>query len=197
MVSPLQSVMSQEETPMRCVSFRVLLVGVLLTALLCSVALGWAEWSAPPPAAIWASRVALPLLIEPPDGAVTRGQSRWSGSLEEPPLPDIAGRWIGSWSGLGVMTRRTSSAHAEFIQAGRWGWGKIILADTLAADVPLVVSYRGALGVPVVFDVFQTAVLVKHEAGGSHLTAVFRIDGDRMVGMLRGHGTLIVLGRQK
>jgi len=51
--------------------------------------------------------------------------------------------------------------------------------------------------VPVVFDVFQTAVVVKHEAGGRHLTAVFKIDGDQLVGMLRGYGTLIVLARQR
>jgi hypothetical protein len=144
-----------------------------------------------------ASRVALPLLVAPHDRTVAREPHRWDGSLDEPPLPDVAGRWSGRWSGLGVMARRTSTAQAEFIQTGRWGWGKITLADTLAADVPSIVSYRGALGVPVLFDVFQSAVLVKHEAGGSHLTAVFRIEGDRMIGMLRGHATLIVLARQR
>jgi hypothetical protein len=144
-----------------------------------------------------ATRVALPLLAPPHEHAVPGEPHPWSRSLDEAPLPDVAGRWTGTWSGLGVMSRRTSTAQAEFIQAGRWGWGKIILADTLAADVPSVVSYRGALGVPVLFDVFQSAVLVKHEAGGSHLTAVFRIEGDRMIGTLRGHGTLIVLARQR
>jgi hypothetical protein len=143
------------------------------------------------------SRVALPLLAAPHERAVAGEPTPWGRSIDEAPLPDVAGRWTGTWSGLGVMSRRTSTAQAEFIQAGRWGWGKIILADTLAADVPSVVSYRGALGVPVLFDVFQSAVLVKHEAGGSHLTAVFRIEGDRMIGMLRGHGTLIVLARQR
>src|SRR5580765_5099705 len=52
------------------------------------------------------------------------------------------------WSGLGVMNRRVSVARAEFTQAGRWGWGTIVLSDTLAADLPAVVTYRGALGVP-------------------------------------------------
>jgi len=185
---------------------RLLLIGsALLSTAVCAPSRGWAEGAAssaqrlgaPPRGVAMTSRVALPLLVAPQNSAVAREQSRWGGYPEEPPLPDIAGRWMGRWSGLGVMARRTSAAQAEFIQAGRWGWGKIVLADTLAADVPYVVSYRGALGVPVVFDVFQTAVLVKHEAGGSHLTAVFRIDGDRMVGMLRGHGTLIVLARQR
>lgn len=184
---------------------RVLIGGALLSAAALATSRGWADGPGTPahyfgaqdrPGAA-ASRVALSLPAAPHDRAVPREPHRFSQSLDEPPLPYIAGRWMGSWSGLGVMSRRTSAAQAEFIQAGRWGWGKIILADTLAADVPFVVSYRGALGVPVLFDVFQSAVLVKHEAGGRYLTAVFRIEGDRMIGMLRGHGTLIVLARQR
>jgi len=116
---------------------------------------------------------------------------------EEPELPDIAGRWSGVWSGAGVMNRRLSAARAEFSQAGRWGWGTIVLSDTLAADVPAVVTYRGELGVPVVFDVFHARVVMKHEAGGSYLSAVFRVDGDRMLGVLRGYDTLIVLSRER
>jgi len=50
---------------------------------------------------------------------------------------------------------------------------------------------------PVVFDVFQTRVVMKHESGGSQLSAVFRVDGDRMLGALRGYDTLIVLSRQR
>ena len=116
---------------------------------------------------------------------------------DEAEVPDIAGRWTGVWSGFGVMSRRVSMARAEFNQAGRWGWGKIVLSDTLAADVPPVVTYRGALGVPVMFDVFPTRVVMKHEAGGAYLSAVFRVDGDRMLGTLRGHDTLIVLSRDR
>ena len=137
--------------------------------------------------------VALRLPVESGDGAVGKEQLL----PEEPAVPDIAGRWTGVWSGLGVMTRRISTAHAEFTQAGHWGWGTIVLSDTLAADVPAVVTYRGALGVPVVFDVFPTRVVMKHEAGGNYLSAVFRIDGDRMLGALRGHDTLIVLSRER
>jgi len=51
--------------------------------------------------------------------------------------------------------------------------------------------------VPVVFDVSPARVVMKHEAGGSYLSAVFRIDGDRMLGALRGHATLIVLSRDR
>ena len=72
-----------------------------------------------------------------------------------------------------------------------------MLSDTLAADVPAVVTYRGALGVPVVFDVFQTRIMMKHESGGNSLSAVFQVDGDRMLGALRGHDTLIVLSRDR
>jgi hypothetical protein len=172
----------------------LLIASALLSMAAAMTSRGWADGPADRPRPI-ATRVALPLLASPHERAVAGEPHAWS--LDEVPLPDVAGRWTGTWSGLGVMSRRTSTAQAEFIQAGRWGWGKIILADTLAADVPSVVSYRGALGVPVLFDVFRSAVLVKHEAGGSYLTAVFRIEGDRMIGMLRGHGTLIVLARQR
>ena len=60
------------------------------------------------------------------------------------------------------MARRASPAHAEFTQSGRWGWGRIVLADTLAADVPEIITRRGTMGVPVVFDVSQSIVVVKH-----------------------------------
>jgi len=140
-----------------------------------------------------AMRVALSLPVESGDGTVARDRL----IADEPAVPDIAGRWTGVWSGLGVMTRRVSTAQAEFMQAGRWGWGTIVLSDTLAADVPAVVTYRGVLGVPVVFDVFPARIVMKHEAGANYLTAVFRIDGDRMLGALRGHDTLIVLSRER
>ena len=192
---------------MRSMDLRLLLAGgALLSISAGATSRVWADsWGQPTrlaPAEHYASavttRVVLPLLVGPQDVAVAKEYGRWwRGPAEEPALPDIAGRWMGIWSGYGVMVRRTSTARAEFMQAGRWGWGKIALADTLAADVPVIVSYRGALGVPVVFDVFQTAVVVKHEAGGRHLTAVFKIDGDQLVGMLRGYGTLIVLARQR
>jgi len=188
---------------MRSMDLRLLLAGgALLSISVGATTRVWADWSGQPTrlaaaehyASVVTTRVAL--LVGPQDVAVAKEYGRWRGPAEEPALPDIAGRWMGIWSGYGVMARRTSTARAEFMQAGRWGWGKIALADTLAADVPVIVSYRGALGVPVVFDVFQTAVVVKHEAGGRHLTAVFKIDGDQLVGMLRGYGTLIVLARQ-
>ena len=138
-------------------------------------------------------RVALTLPMESGDGATALDRLR----NDEADMPDIAGRWTGVWSGFGVMSRRVSMARAEFNQAGRWGWGTIVLSDTLAADVPPVVTYRGALGVPVTFDVFPTRVVMKHEAGGGYLSAVFRVDGDRMLGTLRGHDTLIVLSRDR
>jgi len=45
--------------------------------------------------------------------------------------------------------------------------------------------------------VFPARVVMKHEAGGAYLSAVFRVDGDRMLGTLRGYDTLIVLSRER
>ena len=179
----------------------LLLASALLSAAACSTSgegpglspLSAGFFPAERPRPAMTMRVALTLPVESRDSAVGKDPLL----TDEPALPDIAGRWTGVWSGFGVMTRRVSTAHAEFTQAGRWGWGKIVLSDTLAADVPAVVTYRGALGVPVVFDVFPSRVVMKHEAGGSYLSAVFRIDGDRMLGALRGHDTLIVLSRER
>jgi hypothetical protein len=135
--------------------------------------------------------------VEPQDDFLV-GQRRAQGEgPAEPGLPNVSGRWAGTWSGFGVMARRTSAAQAEFTQNGRWGWGRIVLADTLAADVPEIITRRGTLGVPVVFDVSQSGLVVKHEVGGGHLTALFKVRGDQMVGMIRGHDTLIVLSRQR
>jgi predicted small lipoprotein YifL len=187
---------------MGCANLRLwLLASVLASTAACSTGGKGPVWWPPStglapierPRPALAMRVALTLPVESSEGAV--GKERLL--TDEPAVPDIAGRWIGVWSGFGVLTRRVSMARAEFTQAGRWGWGKIVLSDALAADVPAVVTYRGALGVPVVFDVFPARVVMKHEAGGNYLSAVFRIDGDRMLGALRGHDTLIVLSRER
>jgi hypothetical protein len=176
-----------------------LIAGVLAATAACSPGGEAPSWLSPSstlierPRPALVTRVALSLPVEPDDVSV--GKERLF--TEEAAVPDIAGRWTGVWSGSGAMTRRVSVAHAEFSQSGRWGWGKIVLSDTLAADVPAVVTYRGALGVPVIFDVFPTRVFMKHESGGNYLSAVFRIDGDQLLGMLRGHDTLIVLSRDR
>ena len=186
---------------MGCTNLRLLLLaGAVLSTVACStggeapglspLSSGFVPAQRHRPAA---TRVALTLPLESGEVAVDRDRVL----TDEPALPDIAGRWTGVWSGFGVMTRRVSMARAEFSQAGRWGWGTIVLSDTLAADVPAVVTHRGALGVPVVFDVFQARVVMKHESGGNYLSAVFRVDGDRMLGALRGYDTLIVLSRER
>jgi hypothetical protein len=135
--------------------------------------------------------------VEPQDDFIVGQRGSRRGAPAEPGVPDVGGRWTGTWSGVGVMARRTSPAEAEFTQSGRWGWGRIVLTNTLAADVPEIITRRGTMGVPVVFDVSQSIVVVKHEVGGGHLTAFFKVKGDQMVGMIRGHDTLIVLARQR
>ena len=184
---------------MGCVNLRLLLLaGALVATAACSTG-GEAPGLSPGyvPAerhrTAMTTRVALSLPLESGEAAVDKDRLL----PDEPAVPDIAGRWTGVWSGFGVMNRRVSMARAEFTQEGRWGWGTILLSDTLAADVPAVVTSRGALGVPVVFDVFQTRIMMKHESGGNYLSAVFRVDGDRMLGALRGHDTLIVLSRDR
>jgi len=122
---------------MRSMDIRLLLAGAALLSISAGLTTQvWADWSRQPTrlaaehyAFAATTRVALPLLVGPQDVAVAKEYGRWGGPAEEPPPPDITGRWMGIWSGYGVMARRTSTARAEFMQAGRWGWGKIALAD--------------------------------------------------------------------
>ena len=183
---------------MGCMNLRLLLIGSAMLSAACSTHPQFVVGAVDQPMFAMTNLMAQVLpSIEPQDDVLAGERGPRSGPVAELRVPDVAGRWTGTWSGLGVMARRSSPAQAEFTQAGRWGWGRIVLVDTLAADVPEIVTRRGTLGVPVVFDVSQSAVVVKHEVGGSHLTAVFKVDGDRMVGMLRGHDTLIMLIRQR
>src|SRR5207302_6265004 len=71
-----------------------------------------------------AMRVALSLPVESGDGTVARDRL----IADEPAVPDIAGRWTGVWSGLGVMTRRVSTEigrascreRGEIVGVGGW-----------------------------------------------------------------------------
>ena len=182
---------------MGCAKLRLLLIGGAMLSASCATHRELVVMAVEQPMFAMANLAQLVPAVEPKDDFLAgEGGSRgWPPA--ESRVPNVGGRWTGTWSGLGVMARRTSTAEAEFTQSGRWGWGRILLADTLAADVPEIITRRGTLGVPVVFDVSQSAVVVKHEVGGGYLTAVFKVDGDRMVGMLRGHDTLIVLARRR
>ncbi|MBI2161825.1 MAG: hypothetical protein HYU25_15865 [Candidatus Rokubacteria bacterium] len=188
-------------------NLRILLLGGALVATsACVTSQEWADWAAHPAhfasgdhyAFSMKNRFAPPIEATPDDVALAREQGWWGGPFEEPSVADVGGRWTGQWHGFGVFDwPRTAQAEAQFTQQGSRGEGRLVLADTLTADVPEVVSIEGLQGVRVALKVNGSTLVVKHEANGHHLKGVFKVDGDRMVGRFEGSTARIVLVRSR
>jgi OOP family OmpA-OmpF porin len=120
---------------------------------------------------------------------------------DPPPLPpaNIAGRWVGTWTGVAADLHRTGDVVAEFTQAGATASGTLILHDTNAADgIPNALRWAGSAGVGVEVDITGSEVVVTHERGGGVLTAEFVVHGERMVGRFQNTPTpvRVVLTRE-
>ena len=118
------------------------------------------------------------------------------GAAVRPPLPkprprpvvDISGKWSGTWRSYDVMgVVRTEDATADFLQQGTQGTGRFVLHTTgVAAGVPVEVRNAGLTGVLVRFEVSGSKVLMRHELSSRLLTVDFEVEGDRMIGSVRG-----------
>jgi peptidoglycan-associated lipoprotein len=106
----------------------------------------------------------------------------------EPATVDITGPWAGSWEGYGIFAiKRNDTARAEFTQQGNRGRGRLWLDGTLASEsIPSAVRLAGLTGVPVVFEVSGNRVLIQHEFDDQLLKTEFTVNGERMVGNMRG-----------
>ncbi len=105
-----------------------------------------------------------------------------------PPPADVAGRWMGTWTGVDSDMVRSGTAIVELAQDGGTGWGKLVLYDTNACDVvPRVLRQAGGAGVPVVFGVLGSRVLVTHELGAGLLMLDLEVRGAHLIG--RFHDT--------
>jgi hypothetical protein len=192
---------------MRCLNLRILLASAaLLGTAGCATTEEWTEWNTHQ--AHFASanhlrfsvknRFAPPLIQEPRDIALAGEESWWGGPFDDRPLVNVAGRWSGTWSGVGAYRWPFSShAEAEFAQDGRFGKGRMVLEDTLTMDVPEILTVQGMQGVRVMLEVSGSTLVVRHEAGGRWLTGEFTVDGDRMTGRLKDSTARLVLVRQK
>lgn len=184
----------------------LLLGGVLVATTACATSEEWGVWMNHP--AHFASRehagfslrnqAAAPLVATPAVVALAREQGWWGGPFEARPPVDVSGRWAGTWSGVGIFAhQRIAWARAEFIQAGPRGEGRLLLADTLTADVPAIISLEGLRGVRVALEVNGSTLTVRHEANRDRLTGVFTVDGDRMVGRFKDSTARVMLVRQR
>jgi peptidoglycan-associated lipoprotein len=123
-----------------------------------------------------------------------------SHSLGDGAGADIAGRWIGSWSGTGLFNSpREDNLTVDLAQKGDIGYGRFLLDGSIAAEsVPQEIRMQGMNGIRVFARVSGSNVRLTHELGGKLFTADLVVDGDRMVGDVRDStpGVLLVLHRQ-
>ena len=86
---------------------------------------------------------------------------------------------------VGVV--RTEDATADLLQQGTQGTGRFVLHTTgVAAGVPVEVRNAGLTGVLVRFEISGSKVVMRHELSSRLLTVDFEVEGDRMIGSVRG-----------
>lgn len=107
---------------------------------------------------------------------------------DAPPAADVSGKWVGTWIGYDAMGfPRTEDATADLHQQDGRGTGRLVLHTTgIAWSVPDSLRDPGLTGARVQFDVSGNDVLIRHERSGLLFAADLKVDGDRMVGYVRG-----------
>ena len=105
-----------------------------------------------------------------------------------PESVDLTGRWIGTWSGHGVLdVPRDEPTTLDLVQAGQGGRGRLVMEGTLAAEsVPLAIRNVGTTGVRVIFDISADRIRLEHELGSHLFAAEMVVRGDRMRGYVLG-----------
>src|SRR3989442_8332666 len=121
-------------------------------------------------------------------GLVATGCATTRSTREAPAGTDVSGRWVGKWSGYGVVDiAREQDVMADLMQDGDRGRGLLVFEGVNAAEaVPLSLRDAGAMGIRVLLRVSGSDVVIEHELGGNHFSARMKVDGDRMTGRIRG-----------
>jgi outer membrane protein OmpA-like peptidoglycan-associated protein len=104
-----------------------------------------------------------------------------------PPAAEVSGRWVGVWRGVAMLNMpREDAVQLDLVQDGERGRGRMVWSGTGTADVPRSIRLGGAGGVPVVFVVSGTTVVVRHEMSAKEFTVNLVVDADDMAGQLVG-----------
>lgn len=108
--------------------------------------------------------------------------------IDTQPAVDVSGKWVGTWRAYDAMGfPRNEDATADLLQQGGSGTGRLVLHTTgVALSVPDVLRDPGLTGARVTFDVSGDDVVIRHELSGRLFAADLKVEGDRMVGYVRG-----------
>src|SRR2546426_11898946 len=104
------------------------------------------------------------------------------------PVVDVSGKGSGTWRASEFMGLPGSeAAPADLPKQGSHGTGRFVLHTTgVAAGMPVEVKDAGLTGLRVRFDISGRSVVIRHELSSRLFTADFRVEGDHMVGRVRG-----------
>jgi peptidoglycan-associated lipoprotein len=112
-----------------------------------------------------------------------------SAAVAETSGPDVAGRWIGHWTGAGLFdSYREDDVTVDLVQQGDAAVGRIVMQGTTAAEsVPEVIRRGGQWGNQVFARVKPGTVTLRHYLDGRLFTVDFRLaeDGEHMTGLVR------------
>ena len=111
---------------------------------------------------------------------------------------DISGRWVGSWIGTGLFNApRQENLILELAQKGDAGYGKMVLDNAVAAEsVPWEVRQQGLFGIRVFATIDGSKVRITHDRDERVFTADLTVNGDQMVGEVKGRKVRLLLARQ-
>jgi len=100
-----------------------------------------------------------------------------------PPSAEVSGQWIGTWRAMDVTNVvREGQITIDLVQDGSRGRGRMMWIDAGVTDVPHSARLAGAMGVPIVFAVTGSTIVVRHEAGARELAMNFTVQGDELAG---------------
>jgi peptidoglycan-associated lipoprotein len=111
---------------------------------------------------------------------------------------DISGKWVGSWVGTGLFNApRQENLTLELAQKGDAGYGKMVIDNAVAAEsVPWEVRQQGLFGIRVFATVDGSKVRITHDRDERLFTADLVVNGDQMIGEVRGRKVRLLLARQ-
>ena len=141
----------------------------------------------------------IPLIAACSTGMKSTSTSAPTPLVESPAIAsDISGKWSGWWIGTGLFNSpRQEDLTLDLVQKGDAGYGRMVIDGAVAAEsVPWEVRQQGLSGVRVFAAIDGSKVKIMHELDRRLFTADLTVEGDRMVGHVKGSGVRLILSRK-